>query len=223
MHEACPKNNRVVQYPHVPHHRHTLLPTLQPAGGIRSRGYPPTAGSRPAGLPTRLARAYDVLDLDGRPDRDQDAHGVPQHVRVVELDRRARRRRARPGTGGAARIGGGDRRRRRAHRAVRAGEHLLARGAHRGRARETRALRQLACTPQRDVSGRRVARRPAARQARREQRRALDGPRRGAGRIDGTVDARPDLPQARRQAGRGRPRNETLPRPFASSQSSRGR
>ena len=30
-----------------------------------------------------------MLDLDGRSDRHPDAHGVPQHVRIVELDRHA--------------------------------------------------------------------------------------------------------------------------------------
>ncbi len=90
------------------------------------------------------------------------------------LDRRACGRRARPGARGAC----ASSRRRRAwpapgSLAERAGRHLLARGAHRGRPREARALRGLAPPFERHVPGGGLAGGAAARQARREQRRAV--------------------------------------------------
>ncbi len=120
----CPaplhRPHRTRKCPHGPHRRHTRLRALQRAGSRRPAGHPARARGRPARVRLSLGAAHmacSIWTVD--PGQAAHAHGVPQPLRLVELDRRACGRRARPGTRGALRARGGDRRGRRSARAVR--------------------------------------------------------------------------------------------------------
>ena len=148
-HSGATIRRRERQGQHGDRRRHRGIRAGKRAGRSRQAGNSLSARHVRERVFPRGARAYGVLHLGRKPRLRANAACVPQHLRLVVVDRGPRRRRARPCGRRAARASGGNGRVARAHGAASRREHLLARSAHRRRAREAREVRRVAsgCPP----------------------------------------------------------------------------